>query len=289
MLWPEATMADVRLRIVGECIIEVGERQIGPESPHLFALLLYLALEDGRAVPRAELCELLFPACDSPGCNSHKLRQLLYRLRQLGVAVRSDGSTVSLPSVENLAASLTRAGRHARSMRSAQSFEVLPAYYPHVSRAFADRVDSARASVNGLVRALLLDDLRSLRRECRWDVVVRTGSLLRQLDFANEEVVVAVAEGMFMSGRKHDALAELDSFMSERGLDDSVAAALRKLRGRIDKGRPHASRLQATFHGRQDIQRALDGVWSSATRSRRVWFASGFQWRADTSLLLRGK
>jgi DNA-binding SARP family transcriptional activator len=260
-------MADVRLRIVGECIIEVGKRQICPDSPSLFAMLLYLALE-GRAVPRTELCELFFAECDDSVDDSHRLRQLLYRLRQLGVAVRNEGSAVALPSVEALSASLIGLGREARSVRSPHSLEILPGYFPQLSRAFADWVDSARASANGLVRALLLDDLRSLRRECRWDDVVRTGTLLRQLDFANEEVVIAVTEGMFMLGQPREALDELDTFLREHTLHDKSAGTLRKLRRRIEKGRPQPGQSRATFHGRQETLLALGRVWSAAGQNR---------------------
>ena len=44
---PDRRMAMVKLRILGECVIEVGDRCIGPESPQLFAFLLYLGSEAG--------------------------------------------------------------------------------------------------------------------------------------------------------------------------------------------------------------------------------------------------
>ncbi len=51
----------VYLRTLGESVIEVGEVRIGPSAPHMFAALLYLALEAGRRVPRARLQESLLP------------------------------------------------------------------------------------------------------------------------------------------------------------------------------------------------------------------------------------
>jgi DNA-binding SARP family transcriptional activator len=264
------TMADIRLRIVGECIIEVGDRQLGPDSPHLFALLLYLAIERGRAVQRSELHELLFPDEDSPERTSHNLRQLLYRLRKFAVPVRTSGSAVSLcsGSNDNVLSSFTSLGREARSKRSLQSLEILPSYDPHISRPLNDWVDSVRASAGAQLRTLLLDDFHSTRRECRWETAVRLGRLFRQVDFANEEVVKGVAEGLLMLGRKHEALAELDSFLAEHGCSETNALAIRKFRGRIEKAKPQLGTTQATFRGREDTLLALRDMWSAANDNR---------------------
>ena len=52
----------LRLRALGECVIEVGGARLGPDSERLFAALLYLAFERGRSVARAGLIQLLWPA-----------------------------------------------------------------------------------------------------------------------------------------------------------------------------------------------------------------------------------
>jgi DNA-binding SARP family transcriptional activator len=71
------------LRTLGESVIEVGDIHLGPNAAHPFAVLLYLAFERGRRVPRAQLQELLYPHADDRA-GSHSLRQLLYRVRKAG-------------------------------------------------------------------------------------------------------------------------------------------------------------------------------------------------------------
>src|SRR5438270_12780360 len=87
----------VYLHTLGDALIKVGEKEIRPTAPLVFAALLYLGMERGRRVPRTALQELLFPDADERS-GAHSLRQLLYKLRQLGVSIEADGSTVSLPA-----------------------------------------------------------------------------------------------------------------------------------------------------------------------------------------------
>ena len=67
-----------------------------PSATQLFALLLYLALERGRAISRAELGAVLF-AEEHPPTAAHNLRQLLYRVRRMGIPMESESLSVSLP------------------------------------------------------------------------------------------------------------------------------------------------------------------------------------------------
>ena len=85
----------IRLRTLGDSTIEVGTSRIGPDSTVLFALLLYLAVERGRPIPRARLRELLWPGVPEKKA-WHSLRQLLYRLRQMGVPIDADGGQIML-------------------------------------------------------------------------------------------------------------------------------------------------------------------------------------------------
>ena len=85
----------IRLRALGQCVVEVGDHQITPESDVLFALLLFLSMSAGRAVPRAELLDLLWP--DSAPRNArHRLRQALYQLKKLGAPLGTLDSFVNL-------------------------------------------------------------------------------------------------------------------------------------------------------------------------------------------------
>ena len=76
----------IRLRALGRCVVEVGDQRVTPESDVLFALLLYMSSSVGRAVPRSELLELLWPE-SSPASARHRLRQALYQAKKLGVSL----------------------------------------------------------------------------------------------------------------------------------------------------------------------------------------------------------
>ena len=46
-------MSQIRLRILGESVIQVGETIVEPSATHVFALLLYLGIERGKLVSRS--------------------------------------------------------------------------------------------------------------------------------------------------------------------------------------------------------------------------------------------
>ena len=85
----------IELHTLGDAVIRIGKREIRPTSPAVFAALLYLGVERGRRVPRTALQELLFPETDERS-GAHSLRQLLYKLRQLGVEVESTPTSLAL-------------------------------------------------------------------------------------------------------------------------------------------------------------------------------------------------
>jgi len=85
----------VRVRTLSVVAIDVGERRIGPSSGRLFALLLYLVFRRGDATSRRVVQELLFPDA-TDGQAAHSLRQLLYRLRQIGVPIEADADQLSI-------------------------------------------------------------------------------------------------------------------------------------------------------------------------------------------------
>ena len=80
-------MSQIRLRILGESVIQVGETIVEPSATHVFALLLYLAIERGKLVTRSQLASMLFPEASAANAG-HNLRQLLYRLRRQNCSPR---------------------------------------------------------------------------------------------------------------------------------------------------------------------------------------------------------
>ncbi len=85
----------IRVRTLGEATIEIGPTRVGPNSSVLFGLLLFLASHEGKAVPRARLREVFWP--NRPESNAwHSLRQLVFRIRQLGLPLEATASEIRL-------------------------------------------------------------------------------------------------------------------------------------------------------------------------------------------------
>src|SRR5881394_3651127 len=83
------------LHTLGDALIKVDEKEIRPTSPLMFAALLYLGMERGHRVPRTALQEMLFPNANERS-GAHSVRQLLYKLRQLGAPVAMMGDAVRI-------------------------------------------------------------------------------------------------------------------------------------------------------------------------------------------------
>src|SRR5688500_329277 len=86
----------IHLHTLGDALIRVNGTEIRPTSPVVFAALLYLSMERGHRVPRAALQELLFPE-SAKRSRAHSVRQLLYKLRHLGVPLLASDTDVTLP------------------------------------------------------------------------------------------------------------------------------------------------------------------------------------------------
>ena len=93
-------MATVELRTLGDCQILIGDSRLGPQSPHAFAVALYLCIERGRPHSRDELQALFFPGVPEANA-SHSLRQAVYKLRMLGLpCVTEPAGTVVVPAAD---------------------------------------------------------------------------------------------------------------------------------------------------------------------------------------------
>src|SRR5437764_15196448 len=87
------------LTTLGKSAIELGASRVLPSAARKFALLLYLAMERGRRIPRAALRDLIFPDQTEPN-SRHSLRELVYQFRRANLRIESDPSTIELPSSE---------------------------------------------------------------------------------------------------------------------------------------------------------------------------------------------
>ncbi len=256
---PVDTRAVIRVRTLGEAVIEVGDTVVTPAARIRFALLLYCAAERGRRLTRGLLTELLWPGV--PGrVARHSLRHAIYTLRETGVPF-ADGRVdetvwlaaehVSLDYETRLAEAARRAGE------CADIGEFLRGYDPAFSPGFAQWVDQLRGLVHRRARDVVLGAITDARGHSRWPEVERHARLCLRFDPLNEEATLALAEATAVLGSKAAAISILDRYVADMGAGPRelrVPAAV--LRTRIAERMPApygAAVGEACFVGREAV------------------------------------
>lgn len=207
----------IYLHTLGDTLIKVGEKEVRPSAPLVFAALLYLSVERGRRVPRAALQELFFPESDERS-GSHNVRQLLYKLRQLGVTLVTDQSFVTFQADELLddcAGSTMRGWSDYQAAGAARGF--VPDYQPFPSKRFEEWLEAQRTIVASRVRLALLELLRQKRAAANWPSLAAVAQSLLAIDPLNEEATLSLAEATAALGAKRKALDMLSSYEAETG------------------------------------------------------------------------
>ena len=248
----------IYLHTLGDALIRVGEKEIRPTAPLVFAALLYLGMERGRRVPRTALQELLFPDADERS-GAHSLRQLLYKLRQLGAPLDADASSVALQanSVHDDACDLSLANGQAKNAEK-YALGLLPDYEPQLSDRYDEWLEHRRASVAADIRRELVAAMGLSREAINWPAVERYAHLILAIDPFNEEATLALAEATALSGAKAEALTILTRYESETGRRDlRLPASL--LRRRISEQIPDVKRraFHTPFVGREADAEAI--------------------------------
>src|SRR6478672_11413161 len=85
----------LRLKSLGQTLIEVDDARLTPAAETVFAIALYLIIEAGRPIGRDELTRLFWPGV-SESQAQHGLRQVLYRLKTLGATITASRSALIL-------------------------------------------------------------------------------------------------------------------------------------------------------------------------------------------------
>src|SRR5213593_2822749 len=85
----------VRIQVLGETTANVNGRPIGPDTTHVLAALLTLALQPRHRITRQRLGSLLWP--DAPATRrAERLRWLLSKMRGLGAPIEVTAVDVHL-------------------------------------------------------------------------------------------------------------------------------------------------------------------------------------------------
>lgn len=262
-------MSQIRLRILGESVIEVGETIVEPSATHVFALLLYLAIERAKLVTRSQLASMLFPDVGTSSAG-HNLRQLLYRLRRIGVPLESTAAAVRLPaeSVVEAPESLLAQGCGEAARHKSTTFALLPSYAPP-TEPLSRWLEAYRDEISSKLLRCLTRDLARAREGADWSAVERCARALLELDPLNETATLGLAEAMARSGSKHKAIELLHAFADDVGQShSSLALPSRLLTKRIsEESHPSLSNAsRAPLVGRAEELRSLTDAWSHARR-----------------------
>jgi DNA-binding SARP family transcriptional activator len=262
----------LRLRTLGESTIEIDGVRIGPESSMLFGILIYLAIERGRPTSRARLKEMFWPDVSEANAR-HSLRQLVYRIRGLGLPLMATTSDISLSAtlveadfdVFTSPTERSRADELDNRQANLTAVDVfLQGYAPTFSETFRVWLDQRRSIVHADMRRALLSGLARNRTSGQWSTVEALARKTLYLDPLNEEATLALAEATALAGNKLEAVEMLDRYIAEIGersprrLDLPPSLLRRRIAERVD---PRVLRLSdAPFIGRAESMAVLHGV-----------------------------
>ena len=188
-------MTQVRLRILGECIIEIGDSTLEPSATHVFALALYLSIERGKVVSRSLLADLFFP---NTAVNSatHNLRQLLYRLRHKGAPLECTATGVMLPERCVIGTPENALNQtYAEALDAPAHRGLLPGYQPPTGP-LSTWLEFYRDTLTHKLQSRLSNHLHRARQGADWAAVERFARSLSAFDgltgTSKDSVVVVV-------------------------------------------------------------------------------------------------
>ena len=259
-------MTRVGLRILGECIIEIGASRLEPSASHAFALALYLSIERGKLVPRTLLTSLLFPDI-AASVAAHNLRQLVYRLRQKGAPLQCTSAAIALPQdCVSGAPECALARTYSEALSEPTSYVLLPGYAPP-TRDLSLWLESYRDNLIHKFQARLTTDLRRARQGADWDAVDHFARGLLGIDPLNETATLGLAESMARVGSKKRAVQLLRAYAQDVGVaHEQLALPSRFLTRRIAEEVPSVPIASTAITGRADELRQLTSTWAHARR-----------------------
>lgn len=248
----------LRAQTLGAARVLWGPQLITPTFGLQFALLVRLLHTPGFRVPRAELFPELWP--DQPEARQRgNLRQLLYKLRTMGMAVSQNENDVILDrehveavfcvdrSIEHFDRDVTRGD---------EPFGLWLPGYNGPGAAYARWLSVTRDVVHADVRRVLVTQLRRRRERGDWTGAEVLSRWLLQFDPLNEDATLTIAECVMMNGAKAEAVAILDRYLEELGPDaGDIRLPASQLRRRFTepsaRRRPSLAATERHFMGRE--------------------------------------
>ena len=262
----------MRVRILGESVIALKDREYTPQAPYFFALLLRLSADAGRFFARDALVELLFPSSQSSTAAMHSVRQLLYQAARRGARLEKRGDSVCL-SKASVSVDIDDLFHDYSNIRGdgRPNLSILPGYAPNISGRFAEWLDSFRDYNRARLRHILLDAIAFSKIRAEWATVEALSLECLRVDPLNEQATLALAEALARSGSKSRALSLLDNYkreVSAHGSELSLPPTL--LRRRIDGTRSSPPAFQGPLLERGEELSSLNASLQEAHAGRPV-------------------
>jgi DNA-binding SARP family transcriptional activator len=226
----------VRCAVLGRAEIATPGIRLTPESERQFGLALYFCVNAGRAVPRDEVAQMFWPEHGIEAAR-HCLRQTLYRVRALGVPVRSGAKTSTLDAecVETDYGPAAADGAPASVYLALADVSVLPGYGPRFSTPFAEWAERFRSDLGSRIRRGLVRAIADARSRGRYADVDRLARHCLALDPLNEEATLALAEAVALVGAKVEAVGMIDRYVAEVGGHPDLRIPAEVLRARVSE------------------------------------------------------
>jgi DNA-binding SARP family transcriptional activator len=212
----------LRLKSLGQTLIEVDGARLTPVAETLFAIALYLVMEAGKPVGRDELARLIWPNVSETRAQ-HGLRQVLYKLKSIGAEIETNRTSVALrprsfeADYTQLLTPQQPTALEALSDKMAGPF--LPGYDPHFSKAFAIWVERRRDFVQSAMTRVLVVSIGIKKGKSDWTAAERLAKECLGIDPLNEEATLTIAESAALGGSKAKALSILNHYLDEIGAD----------------------------------------------------------------------
>lgn len=235
MVLPPRRVPVLRAFTFGRCAFESPLTRIAPDSEIHFALLLSIAAAPPEGVSRDELIARVWPRAEGEE-GRHRLRQAMYRLRQLTVPVHLRAGHVSFDWAETaLDLHLLLHGTPRReTLVELGALPFLPSYAPTLGEPFGHWLESLRARVATRLRRALADEVTSARSRGRFHEMGQVARALLSLDPLNEIGTMGLAEALALEGSKVEALRLLEDYEDEVGaINANLQLPVRVLRRRV--------------------------------------------------------
>lgn len=273
----------LRMQTLGAARLQLGYHQLGLQAGMLFPLVLRLVYTPGLAVPRETLLRELWPRHEDERRRGN-LRQLLYKLRTMGLNVSMEGEKVQLDRDQLLPMFCVDRTIPLFERDIIRGVEPLGPFVPGfvpASDELEEWLDQTRASVHADVRRVLVEQLRGRRERADWSGAEVISRWLLPFDPLNEDATLTMAECAMLNGSKAEAVAILDRYLAELGPNaGDIRLPATQLRKRFTdpsaKRRPSLAITERHFVGRQQ---ELADLTLALRRAR---------WHDGSAILLHG-